>query len=665
MGDVVQEMEIVLYNGTMVKASLTENSDLFWASRGGGGGFGVITHFTVKSVASPNPGAFTSVTLNGNNNVLEFIMRYQDFFYDNPAESSKYGGYAIHNSLNGVFLGSIEQAVDVFYDAGLLDEDVTGNQTSYSSVFEYNKEVCNNNETDTSVPTCDKIYGNNKIPEFGLQLNQMDTQAETEAYQICQGWFNPTSHGSMLGTARSLNVCNDLGLDDSYCNFVPPDFAPNIFEEGQACGNMTEYNDIAGCMINSIPYETCSDPVIIEAALSAARDPTSFINNHGPSVAIQQVYEASKLYPNTQSYGYKAPSSTNVGTGAGGMLIPKLAKGTVEKLLADQAKGGLGYWCNHLAHGAPLAVDKDATAYPHRNGACNTPSNYEVVANRATYNIDILLTDPYFQNDVNKLMGYYNYMGSLQFRAWENFYFADHADKISEIRGKYDPTGGFDAPRYVTGKAMIEDNIDMPMESQSDDDGDDDGDDDDGEKAEDDDGEKEECKSIGDALCGMENSEKMCLLVKEIMAEDDDLASLFADNEKQKFTIFVPNDEAFDLVEQELKELDENEVGRILMFHFYNNMQLSYDALVCSELLKSMNDEGDSSRTKCDDGGAIKYQNGNGNTKHGSMPRIAKNDVAACNAALFSLDHVMFPVHLEEFGRSSGGGDSRRLLRTT
>ena len=162
----------------------------------------------------------------------------------------------------------------------------------------------------------------------------------------------------------------------------------------------------------------------------------------------------------------------------------------------------------------------------------------------------------------------------------------------------------------------------------------------------------------------MENSEKMCALVKDIMAEDDDLASVFADNEKQ-FTIFVANDDAFDLVEQELKELNEPELGRILMFHFYNNMQLSYDELACKELLKSMTDEGDVSRTKCEEGGAVKYQNGNGNTKHGSMPRVVKKDVAACNAVLFSIDHLMFPVHLEEFGHSSGGGGSRRLLRST
>jgi FAD/FMN-containing dehydrogenase len=40
--------DVVLANGTFVKANADENSDLFWAIRGGGGNFGVITSFTFE-----------------------------------------------------------------------------------------------------------------------------------------------------------------------------------------------------------------------------------------------------------------------------------------------------------------------------------------------------------------------------------------------------------------------------------------------------------------------------------------------------------------------------------------------------------------------------------------------------------------------------------------
>jgi len=62
------------------------------------------------------------------------------------------------------------------------------------------------------------------------------------------------------------------------------------------------------------------------------------------------------------------------------MVIPKITPDTIKKL--TEQEDNMGFWCNHLVHGAPLAVDKDATAYPHRNAGCNTPSNWELVSLR-------------------------------------------------------------------------------------------------------------------------------------------------------------------------------------------------------------------------------------------------------------------------------------------
>jgi uncharacterized surface protein with fasciclin (FAS1) repeats len=50
-------------------------------------------------------------------------------------------------------------------------------------------------------------------------------------------------------------------------------------------------------------------------------------------------------------------------------------------------------------------------------------------------------------------------------------------------------------------------------------------------------------------------------------------------------TIFVPTDEAFDLVDDKLRSLNEEEITRIVFFHFYEGIMKTYDELECMELL--------------------------------------------------------------------------------
>jgi hypothetical protein len=49
--DVLEQAELILYDGSRVIASSAESADLFWAIRGGGTGFGVVTSMTFSHLS--------------------------------------------------------------------------------------------------------------------------------------------------------------------------------------------------------------------------------------------------------------------------------------------------------------------------------------------------------------------------------------------------------------------------------------------------------------------------------------------------------------------------------------------------------------------------------------------------------------------------------------
>ncbi|KAL8749883.1 MAG: hypothetical protein Q9184_006628, partial [Pyrenodesmia sp. 2 TL-2023] len=51
--DYIEEVEVVLANATIVRASQTYNSDLFFAIRGAGASFGIVTEFKFRTEAAP------------------------------------------------------------------------------------------------------------------------------------------------------------------------------------------------------------------------------------------------------------------------------------------------------------------------------------------------------------------------------------------------------------------------------------------------------------------------------------------------------------------------------------------------------------------------------------------------------------------------------------
>jgi len=82
--DNLLEAEMVLADGSSVTASEKQNSDLFWAIRGGGGNFGIVTSF--KFQAHPVSTVFGGPTLWPIERTEEIMKWYHDFINNAPDE---------------------------------------------------------------------------------------------------------------------------------------------------------------------------------------------------------------------------------------------------------------------------------------------------------------------------------------------------------------------------------------------------------------------------------------------------------------------------------------------------------------------------------------------------------------------------------------------------
>ena len=78
-------VDVVTGDGTLLRASADEHPDLFWALRGGGGNFGVVTSFEFR-LQSVGPTVLAGPILWDASDVAEVLRVYRDFVSDAPDE---------------------------------------------------------------------------------------------------------------------------------------------------------------------------------------------------------------------------------------------------------------------------------------------------------------------------------------------------------------------------------------------------------------------------------------------------------------------------------------------------------------------------------------------------------------------------------------------------
>lgn len=128
--DQVRSVDLVLANGTAVTASAGENEDLFWASRGGGGGLGVVTSLELHVPLAPANATFTHFKIRYTPSAAARVaLRYQAFLLREDVDRRLGGDGTLNRGgleMRLQFLGNRTELTAVLEAAGLLDDGLAG-----------------------------------------------------------------------------------------------------------------------------------------------------------------------------------------------------------------------------------------------------------------------------------------------------------------------------------------------------------------------------------------------------------------------------------------------------------------------------------------------------------------------------------------------------------
>ena len=402
--DQVLELEIVLWNGTVVRASKKSHQDLFWASCGGGPGFGVITEMVIKVHKAPDPGHYSVINLIYPVDATPEVMnRYEKFINSGKQEVRKYGGNTLTLPkqspvyvLSFVFLGSWTQGLKGLANAGLLDPKLLAEvpadiKVNYSTVQPPIK---------TSNFTLNITYG--------YQVREFSTFGEMEAAVICNFLKLPFFMGL---------TCENLGMD------------------------------------NCTGPVNCDSKQTLDAVIREGGNRFSPLN-----VGSSSIYKNQSSNVEVVNSGLGGILITGMPKSAWSQLTELYKSAIRNENLKDCA---IFFGIFHTSQGAVADVKPNQTAYPWRNQSLLftygifTPAVSPGVAPVCQREWVSKITDvlvQYFGPGVDNLKGYYNFMGMLH-TDWEQFYFGDNYPRLQRIKACYDPLDVFGKPFTVAANS--------------------------------------------------------------------------------------------------------------------------------------------------------------------------------------------------------------------
>jgi hypothetical protein len=134
--DHVEEVEVVVATGEVIRANADQNSDIFWAVKGAGASFGVVTEFVVRTEAAPGKTVqySYSFTTGSWEDMAETFKAWQNYV-SQPELSRAFASTATITEL-GMTISVTFYGTEEEFDRLAFAKDFPGNQVERTLVFD-------------------------------------------------------------------------------------------------------------------------------------------------------------------------------------------------------------------------------------------------------------------------------------------------------------------------------------------------------------------------------------------------------------------------------------------------------------------------------------------------------------------------------------------------
>jgi len=258
------DAEVVLADGSIVRANSKENPDLFWAIRGGGGNFGVVTSFTYQ--AHPVTDITFSLYMWPADTGVDHLSFYRDYVPTTPPEFVAIGMFGtappmpfIDESIHGeevviigaLYIGSPEEAAP--YIEPIASRSPIGSvslpmpymvaqqlldASAPEGVRNYWRSAFMDSVPDEALQVMTAGAPGKKSPMSLVQLINVGPSPEVDnafpgrehpfLYHLITVWTDPAEDEAQIGWNTKLS--NDLkpySANSAYLNFVSDDAGPD------------------------------------------------------------------------------------------------------------------------------------------------------------------------------------------------------------------------------------------------------------------------------------------------------------------------------------------------------------------------------------------------------------------------------------------------------